>query len=612
MCTTHRYRTLLGAALLALAFALGVLLLVAVPPALAETGTKALVLNSSVTGGASSPEATRAAANGFTVTVVDDATWGAMTATQFADYQLIVVGDPTCGFLPQVVSENATALSDAVMARAGGNTKVGNRILIGTDPNFHAASGGAKLVETGIDFAGVVDGATNLFLTFSCGDQDYDGNGVQDGLDKLLPKVSSVAGATWSENPSAPCGGSVSLISNAAQFATLTSAHLQGWFCSVHETFPTYPADWSPLAIATDTPTAPTCGTDVDTGARVCGEAYVLIAGSGIVAEAPDLALSPATATNNVGTQHTVTATVTNPDNSPRSGVTVSFVVTGANAGAIGTCVPATCVSDASGLVTFTYTGTVAGDDTINASITIDGSTQSATAAKTWITPTGPGPAGCAMSIPATVRVGCWRMGEPSGTAMLDSSGNANHGTYLGGVTLGQPGALVGDPNTAALYDGVNDFGRVPDSNTLDVGDSFTLEGWIKRSSTAKTHHLYNKGANGLHLVVMNQGAGSQVFLRKTNVTTIARSAGGVGAGTWHHIVATKNGTSSAKIYIDGVLDTVAVSPAVTIANTAFPLTFGVADSTPAVYDEFALYDTALTAAEVAAHYNAGIGGGAG
>ena len=40
---------------------------------------------------------------------------------------------------------------------------------------------------------------------------------------------------------------------------------------------------------------------------------------------------------------------------------------------------------------------------------------------------------------------GYWRLGEASGTTLTDSSGHANNGTYLGGVTLGQPGALVGD-----------------------------------------------------------------------------------------------------------------------------------------------------------------------
>lgn len=354
------------------------------PFARAETGQKALILSSSVSGGSTSDEAQRAVANGFTVTLVSDATWGSMTAAQFADYQLVIVGDPTCGALPEVVSQNATALADAVMARSGGNTKVGNRVLIGTDPRYHSSAGGDRLTETAISFAGVQDGATNLYLTFSCMDPDYDGNGIPDGQDRLLPLLTIDPAGVWTQNENPPCGGTASLISNAAQFATLTSGDLQGWFCSVHETFPRFPTDWAALAIATDTPTRPTCGTDVSSGAAVCGEAFVLIAGSGILVEAPNLALAPATATRTVGTSHTVIATVTNPDDSPRSGIEVEFVVTGANAGVVGTCVPITCITDAAGEVTYSYTGAAEGEDTVNAAITVDGSRQTATAAATW------------------------------------------------------------------------------------------------------------------------------------------------------------------------------------------------------------------------------------
>lgn len=356
---------------------------------MAETGKKALVLGSSVSGGSSSREATRATNLGFTVTVVDDTTWGSMTAAQFADYQLVIVGDPTCGSLPQVVSQNATALANAVMARQGGNTKAGNRILIGTDPVFHYSQGGNKLIDAAVDFAGVQEGATGLYLDFTCNDPDYNGNTIPDGQEKLLPLLSIDSSPVWTQNQDPPCGGDVSLISNAAQFSTLKSSDIRGWGCSVHESFPTFPTDWSALAVATDTPTKPTCGKDVDTGETRCGEAYLLIAGSGITSTAPNLSLSPTTDSNPVGTQHTVTATVTNTDNTPRSGVTVEFVVTGANAGAAGTCVPADCKSDAQGKVTFTYTGTNVGDDTINASITVEGSRQTATAAKTWTAVSG-------------------------------------------------------------------------------------------------------------------------------------------------------------------------------------------------------------------------------
>ena len=55
------------------------------------------------------------------------------------------------------------------------------------------------------------------------------------------------------------------------------------------------------------------------------------------------------------------------------------------------------------------------------------------------------------------------------------------------------------------------------------------------------------------------------------------------------------------------MLDTVTVSSPQTLVNTTFPLTFGGTASTPATFDEFAVYDAPLTAAEVAAHYAAGI-----
>jgi len=201
---------------------------------------------------------------------------------------------------------------------------------------------------------------------------------------------------------------------------------------------------------------------------------------------------------------------------------------------------------------------------------------------------------------------GCWHFGEaPGSTTAIDSSPNHNDGTYLGGVTLGVPGVLAG--NTAARFDGNDDYVRVPDSNSLDVGDSFSAEGWIKRSSVSKTHQLMNKGGNGLHLVVMAATSGNEVWLRKANVTTLARSTIGITAdGRYHHVVATRNGPGSSRIYIDGVDRTLPVSSAQVVQNTAFPLIFSSGASTPVDYDEFALYDQVLTAGQVGARFALG------
>jgi subtilisin-like proprotein convertase family protein len=201
---------------------------------------------------------------------------------------------------------------------------------------------------------------------------------------------------------------------------------------------------------------------------------------------------------------------------------------------------------------------------------------------------------------------GYWRFGEASGTVATDSSGNGNHGTYLNGPLLGQTGALVGDTNKAASFDGVNDTVRVPDSNSLDVGDSFSLEGWVKRTSGASSQTLFNKGANGIQLTVMNAANGNQLWLRKANVTTVARSNAPVPAdGAYHYFVVTKNGPSTV-IYIDNAASTTILAPVQVIANTASLLTFADPGSTVHVFDEWALYDSVLTAADVNEHYDAG------
>ena len=97
--------------------------------------------------------------------------------------------------------------------------------------------------------------------------------------------------------------------------------------------------------------------------------------------------LSPASDTNPVGTDHTVTAFVQATGGSPIGGATVNFTVkTGPNAGAGGTCNPAGCVSGADGKVNFTYHDTNgAGHDTIQANI---GTLLSNIVDKFWVIPT--------------------------------------------------------------------------------------------------------------------------------------------------------------------------------------------------------------------------------
>lgn len=108
-----------------------------------------------------------------------------------------------------------------------------------------------------------------------------------------------------------------------------------------------------------------------------------------------DLALAPLEETNELGSDdsHTVTATISG-DPSQVAGILVDFAVTGQNAGTAGDCVPADCMTDAAGQVTFTYSVPIApaslGTDTITASATVGGDTESRSVTKHWVDTTAP------------------------------------------------------------------------------------------------------------------------------------------------------------------------------------------------------------------------------
>jgi len=356
----------------------------------AQAAAPKALINASTVGGSPSQEEQIATARGFVVTVVDDATWGTLTAADFGQYDLLIAGDPFCGSLPPGLVSSASTYGSVVLGLAGGRTLAGNRIVVGTDPVLHDGgdytSPGARgtIIREGIAYAGSRPGTTGMYFDSTCA-ANYFGQSAETLA--ILAGLSAGVGA-WTIDATPPCGGSVSLIASNPSFTDLTTGSLQGWSCSVHESFPTFPTDWSALAVATDTVTKPTCGIDPGTGMNACGEAYILIAGSSIVVNSLVISVTPLDSTNPVGTTHTVTANVHDASGAPPvAGQLVDFTVTGQNAGASGTCVPVDCKSDVNGNVSFTYSdGAGAGDDTIKASFTdAAGSLQTATAQKHWV-----------------------------------------------------------------------------------------------------------------------------------------------------------------------------------------------------------------------------------
>ena len=209
------------------------------------------------------------------------------------------------------------------------------------------------------------------------------------------------------------------------------------------------------------------------------------------------------------------------------------------------------------------------------------------------------------MAVLADNPLGYWRLGETSGTTAADSSGNGRNGSYVNGVGLGIAGALFGDPNTAASFDGVNDSVQVPDDSALRLNASWSIEFWAKQISWKNSFPgILGKGAGHTpHGYEIWADASGAVWFKRNNHQ--ASTGSGALTSSFRYFVVTYDG-SNVRWYVNGVLKATAAMNFPPNTGTQ-PLTIGEANE----YgndgiDEVAIYSTALSAARVSAHYAAG------
>lgn len=201
--------------------------------------------------------------------------------------------------------------------------------------------------------------------------------------------------------------------------------------------------------------------------------------------------------------------------------------------------------------------------------------------------------------------VAYYRMSEGGGLVLQDTSGNGRVGTYAGGVTLAQPGAVVNSSDSAALFDGSTGFATVPDDNALDLGDVVTVEAWVRQTAAGSSGAVLNKGATAYGLRL---NAGVPTFAKSETADIVAATVN-LDDLAWHHVVATKNAATNV-LYVDGVDRSGAVTNA-TLADTAIALQIGRLSGGTSFFrgylDEVAVYGTALPAARVLAHFLRGM-----
>lgn len=212
-----------------------------------------------------------------------------------------------------------------------------------------------------------------------------------------------------------------------------------------------------------------------------------------------------------------------------------------------------------------------------------------------------------------------WPAGESSGTVAADDSGNSFDGEYIGSPSLGEPGFTYGV--TAVAFDGTDDrIVREGLGDIITAATGLSLEIWID-AATPPAGYSYlcavdgdkyfylDMDPTGLLTVGTNVSGG---FVGSPGVTVAAD-------GEPHHAVATwDDATETIALILDGVqemsFDPIgpASAPDFTSAGVgAWPDPPGTTDGPiPARLGQFAVYPYALTEAQAAENYAAGIAPG--
>lgn len=213
--------------------------------------------------------------------------------------------------------------------------------------------------------------------------------------------------------------------------------------------------------------------------------------------------------------------------------------------------------------------------------------------------------------------VAYWRLDEISGLTVRDSIGG-NNGTISGGVTLNQSGALVGD--AAMAFDGVDGRIVVPNGPFLhNIGlGPFTLEFWLKETAVNPASGLVLFSTFGTD--VGNGGFTVYRLAGDVNFYFYVRSAGGGPVlnpvviphdGQWRHIVwvFTRGASDTSTVYVNSGVPTSNTGPAAaSLAITSslyIGCEFNQTSNYPCTLDEIVIYQTALTPAQIATHYQA-------
>ena len=222
-------------------------------------------------------------------------------------------------------------------------------------------------------------------------------------------------------------------------------------------------------------------------------------------------------------------------------------------------------------------------------------------------------PAAVALDTPSMY----WRLGELGQLPVADASGLNRVGTYRNGLTFGVEDALVNGSDTAVLMSGTSGIAYSNQSQAAPT--TYSMEAWVKTSSFNGGKILGYEdtqtgwGVNYDRQIYMTNNGRIAYGIKSGGVNQVITSTGLYNNNAWHHIVATQ-GADGMALYVDGVL----IGTNATVTPDAYNgywrlgggnltgwLNAPASSALIGTFDEVAVYPTALSAAQVSAHFTA-------
>jgi hypothetical protein len=237
-----------------------------------------------------------------------------------------------------------------------------------------------------------------------------------------------------------------------------------------------------------------------------------------------------------------------------------------------------------------------------------------------------PPPSSYSSTVLADSPVAYYRMNETSGTTAMDSSGHGYNGTYGGSVSLGGPGLVPGD--AAPIFPGGGSTSatilKSPSNTALaPTSGPMSVEFWVNVPSTvtASTQFLYTQsyasGSSYPTYISLDSGSPPYFTVQINTSSGLLSAYPAAVLGAKNHVVLTWTGTTLTA-YVNGVASGGGTGTAPLIGYSSPYAGFSVGGTVATqtgfsgAVGEFALYNTALSAARVLAHYNAGTSGSTG